>query len=81
MPPLDRRHLLAGIGLASLLPAAADTRPAGRTYENRLTRIDKPKPLLADHPTFVEPVRETSPAAATPTDWPMPSRPSSSCSA
>ena len=30
-----------------------------RLYENRLTRIENPKPLLADHPEFVEPVRET----------------------
>jgi hypothetical protein len=30
-----------------------------RTYENRLTRLVNPKPLLADHPEFVEPVHET----------------------
>ncbi len=30
-----------------------------RTYENRLVRIPHPGPLLADHPEFVEPVRET----------------------
>jgi hypothetical protein len=38
----------------------ADDRPAEttRTYENRLTPIEKPGPLLADHPEFVEPVRE-----------------------
>jgi hypothetical protein len=65
MPPvrLDRRSLLTGcgLGLPTLLAAEgrAGDRPAGRTYENRLTRLDKPKPLLADHPQFVEPVRET----------------------
>lgn len=32
--------------------------PDQRTYENRLARIPGPKPLLADHPEFVEPVRE-----------------------
>lgn len=59
--PIDRRDLLAGIGLSTLLAsgAGAETKPVSRTYDNRLTRIDKPKPLLADHPTFVEPVRET----------------------
>src|SRR5689334_14530882 len=31
-----------------------------RLYENRLARIAHPKPLLADHPEFVEPVRETA---------------------
>lgn len=29
-----------------------------RSYDNRLTRLVDPKPLLADHPEFVEPVRE-----------------------
>ena len=31
-----------------------------RTYENRLTAIKKPKPLLADFPEWVEPIRETN---------------------
>src|SRR4051812_19599909 len=31
-----------------------------RTYENRLTRIKNPKPLLADYPQWVEPIRETN---------------------
>jgi hypothetical protein len=57
---LDRRRLLAGCGLSALLAPAgrADTAPTARAYENRLTRLDRPKPLLADHPAFVEPVRE-----------------------
>ena len=57
---LDRRSLLTGVGLSTLLApgAHADSRPESRTYENRLTKLDKPKPLLADHPSFVEPVRE-----------------------
>src|SRR5437773_3820899 len=29
-----------------------------RTYENRLTRIKNPKPLLADFPKWIEPIRE-----------------------
>jgi hypothetical protein len=33
--------------------------PPVRVYENRLTPIANPAPLLADHPEFVEPVRET----------------------
>ena len=32
---------------------------ASRVYDNRLKPITKPKPLLADHPEFVEPVRES----------------------
>ena len=30
-----------------------------RAYENRLVRIENPQPLLADHPEFIEPMRET----------------------
>jgi hypothetical protein len=58
---LDRRSLLAGMGLSTLLTpgARAEKQPEGRIYENRLIRLDKPKPLLADHPAFVEPVRES----------------------
>src|SRR5262245_18215469 len=32
---------------------------ATRVYDNTLTRLANPKPLLADHPEFVEPVHET----------------------
>jgi nicotinamidase-related amidase len=39
-------------------PTAAD-QPAPRTYTNRLTLLAKPAPLLADHPEFVAPVKET----------------------
>jgi nicotinamidase-related amidase len=45
---------------ASKVPAApaADPAPPPRVYDNRLTPLDDPVPLLADHPEFVEPVRE-----------------------
>ena len=43
--------------LACLAHSALGVEP-NRTYENRLTPIAHPKPLLADHPEFVEPVRE-----------------------
>jgi len=33
---------------------------ATRTYENRLTLIARPRPILADFPEFVEPVREAT---------------------
>lgn len=29
-----------------------------RTYANRLQRLENPPPLLADHPEFIEPIRE-----------------------
>jgi hypothetical protein len=38
---------------------AAD-QPGRRTYENRLTPISNPQPLLTDQPRFVEPIRETA---------------------
>jgi hypothetical protein len=38
---------------------AADA-PGSRTYENRLTPIAGPGPILADHPEYVEPIRETA---------------------
>lgn len=37
----------------------AATPAATRTYLNRLTRLENPPPLLADHPEFIEPIRET----------------------
>lgn len=58
--------LLVALGLGHGLPAGEkpSTLPATRVYENKLTRILDPKPLLADHPQFVEPIRETERFAA-----------------
>ena len=58
--------LIAALPFAAVVAAglaapaqAAENEPAMRTYENRLTRLVDPPPLLADYPEFVEPVRET----------------------
>jgi nicotinamidase-related amidase len=40
-----------------LLSGLAPAQEA-RKYENRLTPIKGPKPLLADHPDFIEPIKE-----------------------
>jgi len=40
------------------LLADDDSGQRHRAYDNRLTPIINPKPLLADHPEFVEPIRE-----------------------
>lgn len=41
--------------------ASADEPTSGtHVYENRLTPIANPQPLLADHPEYVEPIRETA---------------------
>ena len=37
---------------------AQSNLPPQRVYQNRLTRIENPKPLLADHPEFFEPIIE-----------------------
>ncbi len=46
------------VGVSTTAAALADETPA-REYENTLVRLSDPKPLLADYPEFVEPVRET----------------------
>lgn len=38
--------------------ASADEPVSPRKYENRLKRLENPKPLLADHPEFFEPIIE-----------------------
>ena len=53
---LSAALLVAGLASPS---QAAEGESATRTYENRLTRLVDPAPLLADYPEFVEPVRET----------------------
>ena len=54
--------VLAVCCLVALPPGNSSTqeKPALRIYDNRLTPLANPKPLLADHPEFVEPVRETT---------------------
>jgi hypothetical protein len=54
-------RLLAVVSLFPFLAAAApaEDKPSQRIYINRLARIADPRPLLADHPDFVEPIRET----------------------
>src|SRR3954464_4708185 len=51
------RSLAAALAALLLLGGAAPAQEA-RKYENRLTPLKNPKPLLADHPEFVEPIRE-----------------------
>jgi hypothetical protein len=55
---------IAPVALAALTlsPPLGDGPSQGgtRIYENRLTPIADPKPLLADYPRFVEPIRETA---------------------
>src|SRR5947209_10794337 len=50
---------LVVLSLLSLLLSARAAEEPIRTYENKLTPIPHPKPLLADHPDWVEPIRET----------------------
>lgn len=54
MKPVFVLCLTAFVAISSTL---GDERPS-RIYRNVLKPLDNPKPLLADHPEFVEPVRE-----------------------
>jgi nicotinamidase-related amidase len=60
-----RRKLFQAVNNTLLIAAAfgalvtvAAAEPKERTYENRLTALENPTPLLADYPEFIEPVRE-----------------------
>ena len=44
----------------AVAPATPAQEAKPRVYKNRLTPIRDPKPLLADHPEFIEPVREVA---------------------
>lgn len=44
------------VTFAAVVPAPAGERQPPRVYENRLTPIANPSPLLADHPRYVEPI-------------------------
>jgi nicotinamidase-related amidase len=52
-------HLpFAALVLAAVaVPVRADDKPKVRVYENRLTPIKNPPPLLADYPDYVEPIK------------------------
>jgi nicotinamidase-related amidase len=53
------RYFVTGLYIAAALPIhALGEQPESRLYENRLTLLENPPPLLADFPEFVEPVRE-----------------------
>jgi nicotinamidase-related amidase len=56
------RHTLAAVlVLLLILPALrGDDKPATRPYDNRLVKLVDPRPLLADHPQWVEPIREVT---------------------
>lgn len=58
---MKRRRLSAAmLALFAIGPALAADEPSTRLYENRLTPIANPAPILADHPEFVEPIREVA---------------------
>jgi hypothetical protein len=53
------RMCLMGLVALGVATAGYAAEPSStRVYENRLTRIESPKPLLADHPEFFEPIIE-----------------------
>ena len=51
--------IISWAAVCALLGAArAEEKPDARVYRNRLVRIADPKPLLADHPKWAQPVRD-----------------------
>ncbi len=52
--------LIVGIVTLAAATSAFGEDAATRVYENKLTEIKDPKPLLADYPEFVQPVVETT---------------------
>lgn len=42
----------------SVIPVAAQDAATRRSYQNRLVRMERPEPLLADYPEFFQPVEE-----------------------
>lgn len=58
-PATNAFAMLCSVLLLTTAASAGDPS-ATRVYENRLTPIANPEPILADHPEFVEPIRETA---------------------
>lgn len=52
-------RLTGAILLAAAMTAARCEEPGTRTYSNRLVPLERPAPLLADFPRYVEPVVES----------------------
>jgi hypothetical protein len=48
------------LGLSVCLIVTPRLLAQERVYQNTLTRIKNPKPILGDHPEWVEPIRETN---------------------
>jgi hypothetical protein len=48
------------VTLTAFLVAGLVAAEEPRRYDNRLTPIRDPRPLLADHPEFIEPIREVA---------------------
>lgn len=59
MATRPRRFVLVTFFSAALVSVAAAQDPPSRRYLNQLTPIARPRPLLADHPEFVQPVLES----------------------
>ncbi len=52
------RRMCLGLMWISLAVSFASGQEPARVYENKLLRLKDPRPLLADHPDFVAPVKE-----------------------
>src|SRR4051812_34545852 len=50
----------AALAVLAVLSATSAQETSPRVYENRLIPLKDPRPLLADHPEFIEPIREVA---------------------
>src|SRR5579864_5740996 len=57
---MSQRLRVLAVLLLGVRVAVAEEPGRTRVYANRLVPLHDPTPLLADHPDFVEPVRETT---------------------
>lgn len=55
---VTRPSLMLALLLLPTTGLAQDEPAEGRRYENTLTVLENPRPILADHPEFFQPVRE-----------------------
>src|SRR4051794_13612090 len=58
--PAKLRGLGAALVVLGALSGVRAQETTPRVFENRLTPLNDPEPLLADHPGFVEPIREVA---------------------
>ena len=64
---MKRRTLVRGAGIPlAFLAISVWAQSETRVYDNTLRRIENPKPILADHPQWIQPIVEEAHYEAAP---------------